>query len=426
MAEEREAVLRIPPSALIVLVGPAASGKSSWAARHFEPSQIVSSDTCRAMIADDESDQLASHDAFRLFHFIIGERLKRGLMTVADSTALQSTARADLLKVATQYHRPAIAVVFAITPDLQTDWNMRRNRHVPTPILAKHQQALRQALAVLCDEGFQQIIILRSPEEIRQLQVRIGAYLPENDRGPFDIIGDVHGCHVELIALLERLGYRPRGVGWYHPQGRRAVFVGDISDRGPASVPVWSVVMTMAEQGNALMVAGNHDNKLMRWLMGRPVRIGRGLQGTISEIESLAEPEQQFFRERLLNFLRLIPGYLLLDSGRLVVTHAGIRDEMIGRWDRHIASFCLYGDVAGYDHEGLPIRRNWPLERPPVETRPLIVYGHVVVEHPTPTNDTLAIDTGCCFGGALTAYRYPEDELVSISATRVYAELRTG
>src|SRR5271166_4759688 len=110
-------IVRIPASALVVLVGPAASGKSTWAARHFEATQIVSSDQCRAMIADDESDQMASHDAFRLFHFIIGERLKRGLLTVADSTALTASARGDLLKCATQYHRPVIAIVFVMSPD---------------------------------------------------------------------------------------------------------------------------------------------------------------------------------------------------------------------------------------------------------------------------------------------------------------------
>ena len=425
MAEEREATLRVPPSALIVLVGPAASGKSSWAARHFEGTQIVSSDTCRAIIADDESDQLASHDAFRLFHFIISERLKRGLMTVADSTALQPTARSELLKLAAQYHRPVIAVVFAIGADLQTDWNMRRNRHVPNPVLAKHQQQLRQALAVMCDEGFQQIAVMRTPEEIRRLQVRIGSFLPEHDLGPFDVIGDVHGCSEELGQLLSQLGYVRRGDGCYHPAGRRAIFVGDLSDRGPANVAVWQLVLGMVEHGHALIVAGNHDNKLMRWLMGRPVRIGKGLQGTITEIEALPEPEQTHFRERLVNALRVAPGYLLLDQGKLVVTHAGIHDDMIGRWDRHIAAFCLYGDVAGYDQEGMPIRRNWSAERADQPGRPLIVYGHVVVEQPLRVNDTIDIDTGCCFGGQLTAYRYPEDRFVQVAALRTYADHRT-
>lgn len=423
---ERGAALRIPPSALVVLVGPAASGKSSWAARHFEPSQIISSDMCRALIADDESDQLASHDAFRLFHFIIGERLKRGLITVADSTALQASARLDLLKLAAQYHRPAIAVVFATPPDVQTDWNLRRNRHVPTPILAKHQQGLRQALSVLRDEGFQQIVVLRSPDEIRHLQVRVGAFLPEHDQGPFAVIGDVHGCYEELCGLLTLLGFEKRGDAWVHPQGRRAVFVGDLSDRGPASVAVLRLVLDMVEHGTALLVAGNHDNKLMRWLMGRPVRVGRGLQSTIAEIEALPNPEQGFFRERLLHCLRLAPGYLLLDDGRLVVTHAGIRDDMIGRWDRHIAAFCLYGDVAGYDHEGMPIRRNWPNERPANANRPLIIYGHVVVEAPLIQNETIDIDTGCCFGGALTAFLYPEKTFLAVPAVQTYAELHSG
>lgn len=420
MTAPNEAILRIPPGALIVLIGPAACGKSTWALRHFERTQIVASDACRALIADDETDQQASHDAFRLFHFIIGERLKRGLLTVADSTALLAPARADLLKLAATYHRPTVAVVFAVPPETQVRWNDLRPRHVPPAALAKHQQLLRLALQGLCNEGFQQMTVLRSPAEIDQLAVRVGAFSPERDAGPFDVIGDVHGCYDELSTLVARLGYARLGDGWAHPAGRRLVFVGDLADRGPASVAVWRGVLAALDAGNALLVAGNHDNKLMRWLLGRPVRIGRGLGSTVAEIEALPEPEQSAFRERLLGALRLAPGYLLLDDGRLVVTHAGIRDDMIGRWDRHIAAFCLYGHVVGTDADGLPIRRDWAQDRPPRTDRPLIVYGHSVVATPAVVNDTLDIDTGCCFGGQLTALRYPERELVAVPARRVY------
>lgn len=420
MTAINEAMLRIPPSALVVLIGPAASGKTTWALRHFDRTQVVSTDACRALIADDEGDQQASHDAFRLFHFIITERLKRGLITVADSTALATGAREDLLKQAANYTRPTVGVVFAVGPDVQARWNDQRGRHVPAPALLKQQQLLRQALQGLCDEGFTQMIVLREPREIDQLVVRVGAFIPEDDRGPFDIIGDVHGCYEELADLLARLGYARQGEGFAHPAGRRLVWVGDIADRGPASVAVWRAVLATVESGHGLFVTGNHDNKLMRWLMGRPVRVGRGLSQTILELEALPEPEQSAFRERLLSGLRAAPGYLALDDGQLVITHAGIRDEMIGRWDRQIAAFCLYGHVLGATADGMPVRRDWAQERAAAPTRPLIVYGHSVVSAPAFINETIDIDTGCCFGGALTALRYPERELITVPARRVY------
>ncbi|MBA3826961.1 MAG: AAA family ATPase [Ktedonobacterales bacterium] len=417
-----ETVLRVAPSSLIVLIGPASSGKSTWAHAHFEPTQVVSTDGCRALIADDENDQEATRDALRLFHRIITERLKRGLPTVADSTALAAGAREELLRDAALYHRPVVAVVFAMPMDVQQFWNAQRPRRAPPPVLSEHRQALQHTLHAICDEGFSQIVILHSPEEMQRLIVRIGSFSPENDVGPFDIIGDVHGCYDELSALLRELGYVPHGDGWAHPQRRRAIFVGDLADRGPRNVAVWRTVIDMCEHGNALLVIGNHDNKLMRWLMGRPVRIGKGLLSTISEIESLPEPEQSVFRARLLSLLRSTPGYLLLDRERLVVTHAGIRDDMVGRWDRHISSFCLYGDVAGYDPEGIPQRRNWAMERIARPGAPLIVYGHVVVESPAFINQTVDVDTGCCFGGRLTALRYPERTFTSVPALQVYAE----
>ena len=421
-ASAGETVLRVAPSALIVLIGPASMGKSTWARQHFEPTQIVSTDACRAMIADDETDQEATRDALRLFHRIIGERLKRGLPTVADSPALSVGAREELLRDATVYNRPVIAVVFAMPPDVQQGWNSQRSRRAPPAVMTEHRQLLQHTLHVLCNEGFQQIVVLRSPEEMHRLIVRVGAFSPEDDQGPFDIIGDVHGCYDELCLLLKSLGYAPQGEGWAHPARRRVIFVGDLADRGPHNVRVWKLVVAMAEQNNALLVIGNHDNKLMRWLMGRPVRVGKGLLSTISEIEALPEPEQSVFRARLLALLRITPGYLLLDNERLVVTHAGIRDDMIGRWDRHIASFCLYGDVAGFDIEGMPQRRNWASDRIVRHPAPLIVYGHVVIEEPGFVNNTVDVDTGCCFGGRLTALRYPERTFMHMPALHTYAE----
>jgi protein phosphatase len=416
-----DTILRISPSALVVLIGPTASGKSSFAAKHFKATQIISSDTCRALIADDEADQEASRDAFRLFHRIISERLKRGLLTVADSTALTLHARSELLRLAMLYNRPTFAIVFSVQPEIQRQWNQQRHRHVPAHVLTEHRQMIQQTIHVICNEGFNQLTILRSPQEIDRVQIRIGAYFPDQDHGPFDLIGDVHGCYHELTALLTKLGYTQQGVTWTHPERRCLIFVGDVADRGPANIQVWQLILNLVDTGNALLVPGNHDNKLMRWLMGHPVRMGRGLDRTIAEIEALPMVERHSLRERILTILRSTQSYLILDNGKLIVTHAGIRDEMIGRWDRQVNSFCLYGDVAGFEKDGLPIRRNWAADRNVSAQSPLIVYGHVVVDEPAFINETVDIDTGCCFGGSLTALRYPERTFVSIDAQRVYA-----
>jgi len=244
--------------------------------------------------------------------------------------------------------------------------------------------------------------------------------------GPFDIIGDVHGCADELIALLKVLGYK---VSFYEAGGRRrvrvktpghrqAVFVGDLVDRGPASPDVLRIVMTMVEAGDAWCVPGNHDNKFMRWLMGRPVKLTHGLDATVSQIS--AEPEE--FRSEVLRFVERLPSYLWLDGGRLIVAHAGIRADMIGRTGDWVHRFCLYGDTdSEKDEFGLTLRYHWALD---YRGEAAIVYGHTPVLEADWINDTLCLDTGAVFGGKLTALRWPEREIVSVPSQRAYAELR--
>jgi protein phosphatase len=417
--------IHVPVDALVVLVGSAGTGKSTWSARHFEPTQIVSSDACRAAVADDPADQGASHDAFRLFNQIVHDRLKRGLLTVADSTALAPGARRDLLAHAADFGRPAIAVVFDLPLEVASAWNEQRERRVPPAALFTHSKLMRQAVLDLPGEGFSALYLLHSPEELNGAEVRIGNLRPERDEPPFDVIGDVHGCVEELRTLLSQLGYARGTNGYAHPEGRRAVFVGDLVDRGPSSVGVLELVMAMLAAEQALLVAGNHDNKLMRWLMGRPVRIAReGLATTIEEGNALQAEERQRLWQRVLPVLSAAPGYLLLDGGRLVVTHAGILDGMLGRWNRRIASFCLYGDVVGVDAHSRPVRRDWAALREAPEGAPLIIYGHTVVDGLGWVNATLDLDTGCVFGGQLSALRYPEMELLSVPARRAYATRR--
>lgn len=238
--------------------------------------------------------------------------------------------------------------------------------------------------------------------------------------GPFDIVGDVHGCCDELEQLLAGLGYdivwSGRQVVVTPPAGRTLVFVGDLVDRGPRSPDVLRIAMAMVEAGTGLCVEGNHDNKFGRWLAGQLVKTGHGLQMTIDQMAG----EDPAFRAKAGRFLASLPPYLWLDQGRLVVAHAGLKPEMIGKQGGKVRSFALYGETTGEtDGYGTPVRRNWALEHP---GEPAIVYGHVAAPDVQAVNNTWCLDTGCCFGGRLTALRWPEQELLSVPARRAWFE----
>lgn len=241
--------------------------------------------------------------------------------------------------------------------------------------------------------------------------------------GPFDIFGDVHGCAVELIALFDRLGYASawRGAGAARraevraPADRLAVFVGDLVDRGPASPDVLRIVMAMVGDGQAVCIPGNHDAKFQRWLGGRNVTPSHGLDRSIAQFGQ----ESATFREEVRRFLDGLPLYAWLDQGRLAVAHAGIREEMLGQTSGRVRSFCLYGDTSGeVDADGLAVRYHWAAEYAGATT---VVYGHTPVAEAEWVNNTLCIDTGCAFGGQLTALRWPERQIVSVPARAEYA-----
>jgi protein phosphatase len=243
-----------------------------------------------------------------------------------------------------------------------------------------------------------------------------------NEAGPFDIIGDVHGCRDELLELLSKLGYRVRSKGGHAgdiaavaPAGRRLVFLGDYIDRGPYPADVLRLVMSLAKSGQALAIPGNHDGRLVRWLDGRNVQLTHGLAETVHQLQ--IEPEA--FRRGVRSFLDDLPIHLWLDGGRLAVAHAGIREHMLGRISASARAFCLYGDTTGETDElGFPVRRNWAAKYRGETT---IVYGHTPLLEAEWLNNTICIDTGCCFGGKLTALRWPEREIVSVPTARAYA-----
>ncbi|GAA0326133.1 polynucleotide kinase-phosphatase [Actinoallomurus spadix] len=415
--------LRIPEMALVVLVGVSGSGKSYFARRHFAPTQVVSSDHCRGVVSDDENDQSATADAFDLLHYIVRKRLRRGLLTVVDATNVQPRSREQFVRIAKEHDVLAVAIVLDVPESVAMERNAARtDRDLPGHVVPRQRRELRRGLRGLHRE-FKRAYVLRDEEIDRAV---ITYERPWSDRrhltGPFDLIGDVHGCRAELEDLLTELGYAierdplGRPVGAAHPGGRTAVFLGDLVDRGPDTPGVLRLVMGMVAAGAALCVPGNHENKLVRALKGRRVTVGHGLAESLEQLGN--EPEE--FREAALAFMDGLVSHLVLDAGRLVVAHAGLKEAYHGRASGRVRSFALYGETTGEtDEYGLPVRYPWAND---YRGDAVVVYGHTPVPEPEWVNNTLCVDTGCVFGGRLTALRYPEKSLVSVPAHEVWYE----
>lgn len=165
-------VVRIPDPSLVVLCGPAGSGKTTFARRHFRETAIVSSDRCRAMIADDEANIRVSRDAFELFHTIIETRVRHQRLTVADSTALQPDARQTLRQIARRGEVPVIAILFDVSEATCQAWDLRRDRRVGRPVIHRQWERFQHVLRTAPDEGFDQVVIL-GEDELGTMQVQI-------------------------------------------------------------------------------------------------------------------------------------------------------------------------------------------------------------------------------------------------------------
>ncbi len=417
--------IEIPELSLIALIGASGSGKSTFGRQHFLPTEILSSDFFRGLVSDDENDQASTPDAFDALYYMLEKRLSRGRLTAVDATNVRAEDRKRLVETARKYHCFAVAIVLNTSEKLCHERNAGRpNRSFGPHVIHRQIGDLKRGLRGLEREGFRHVHILNGPEEV---EIR-RTLLWNNKRdqiGPFDIFGDLHGCVGELRALLDRLGWERYtleesekpwgGESWRHPSGRKALFLGDLVDRGPNVLDTVRVVRNMVIAGDALCVAGNHDVKFMRWLRGKQVQIKHGLEQSIAEVEILEAED----RGTIAKFLDGLVSHYVLDGGRLVVAHAGLREEMHGRGAAAVREFCLYGETTGETDEfGLPIRYNWASE---YRGKAMVVYGHTPIPEPEWLNNTVNIDTGAVFGGRLTALRYPEREFVSIPAAREYS-----
>lgn len=440
--------LTIPEHSLVVLVGVSGSGKSTFARRHFKPTEVLSSDACRGLVSDDENSQAATGDAFDVLHFIARKRLAAGKLTVVDATNVQPEARKPLVLLAREFHCLPVAIVLDLPERVAHERNKSRpDRDFGPHVIRQQASQLHRSLRGLEREGFRHVHVLKSLEEVEAAEI-IREPLWNNrkhEHGPFDIIGDVHGCFDELVELLEKLGYsvkrssgdlenRSKGTtsaapfqdsitptlhySVSHPAGRKLVFVGDLVDRGPKVPEVVRLVMDSVKFGSALCVPGNHDVKFMRKIWGKDVQITHGLAESLAQFEAYEEHYRGFSRVAA-EFIDSLVSHYVLDDGKLVVAHAGMKESMQGRGSGAVREFALFGETTGETDEfGLPVRYNWAAE---YRGSAMVVYGHTPVPEPEWLNRTINIDTGCVFGGKLTALRYPERELVSIPARQVYA-----
>ncbi|MEW2065814.1 polynucleotide kinase-phosphatase [Streptomyces sp. NPDC007346] len=411
--------LPVTDLSLVVLVGASGSGKSTFARKHFKPTEIVSSDFCRGLVADDENDQSASRDAFDVLHYIAGKRLAAGRLTVIDATSVQPESRKQLVRLAREHDVLPIAIVLDLPEEVCAARNASRpdRASMPRHVIQRHRRELRRSLRGLEREGFRKVHVLRTEEEAESARVVLERRY--NDlrhlTGPFDIIGDIHGCRSELDTLLGKLGY----VDGAHPEGRTAVFVGDLVDRGPDSPGVLRRVMSMVAAGHALCVPGNHENKLGRYLAGRKVQQTHGLAETVEQLER-QDAEHPEFRQQVREFIDSLVSHYVLDGGGLVVCHAGLPEKYHGRTSGRVRSHALYGDTTGETDEfGLPVRYPWAEE---YRGRAAVVYGHTPVPTTSWINNTICLDTGVVFGGKMTALRWPERELVDVPAEKVWYE----
>jgi len=421
--------IKIPEFSLVVLIGVSGSGKSSFAKKHFKRTEILSSDECRALTSDDENKQSATDDAFDILYYIAGKRLKNGLLTVIDATNVQKESRKGIIELSRTYHCLPIAIVLDLPENICEERNKNRaDRNFGGYVIRQQKQQLKKSIRGLKDEGFRHVFIFKSEEDIESISEirREKLYNDKKDEhGPFDIIGDIHGCFEELSELLVKLGYTINrvevnqnnfGFNVISPIGRKVIFLGDLVDRGLDSPNVLRLVMSMVNSGIAYCVPGNHDLKLQKYLSGKKVQINHGLEETVKQLES----ESNEFKNHIEKFLYGLISHLVFDSGKLVVAHAGLKEEMHGRGSAAVRSFCQFGETTGeIDEFGLPIRYNWAKE---YRGKAKVIYGHTPVPVPEWLNKTINIDTGCVFGGKLTALRYPEEEIVSVIAKRVYFE----
>ena len=414
--------LELPTPGLVIVWSCEGSGAAELTERLFEPAHVLRArDLRRIASADPRAPRRSAAEGFELLLKICDVRLRGALPAVVELEAWPEHDLGAVAALARQHSLPCHLLGLDVPPRA-----CRRRLPELTVSEASAQRAcFDRGLATLRARKGVAVERVPQPDEVSAWSPRRLACDRRAERGPFDLIGDVHGCMDELEELLERLGYRPdTRAGYRHPLGRRLIFLGDLTDRGPRSLDALRLAMRAIQSGEALGVRGNHDDKLARALAGRKVSTGQGLGRTLAELEALPPDQRAAFAAEAATFLARLPSHLVLEGGDLIAVHGGISEALIGREGGKVDAFALYGAPTGKQGpDGFPERGDWAAT---YRGTAWVVCGHTPTAALRWRSRTICIDQGCVFGGALTALRWPERETVSVLARRTHARPRGG
>ena len=417
--------ISIPELSLVLLVGPSGSGKSSFARKHFLPTEVVSSDFCRALVSDNENDQSATGDAFDLLHEIVRKRLARGRLTVVDATNVQPEARKSLIALAkgvsSLSQRRLSSTSRSACVRIATCFDPTGNSGRTSFATSRSNSAVR--LRGLEREGIRHVFKLSSPEEVDAVTIERHPLWnnKKTEHGPFDIIGDVHGCFDELVELMAQLGYTVNQNRWW----------------------VFGFFLGRPQAG----LCGRPCGSRPRDCSGTSSRFKRGAiwtsvlcsgQSRHEARQSIARPRRESARtvwQRRWNNSGMSRMSSASKSPSFSIVLSATMSSMMESWSLLTLasrSPCTVADqelceslpsLARQQERRmnlvLPVRYNWAAD---YRGKALVVYGHTPVPEPLFLNNTVNIDTGCVFGGQLTALRYPEREIVSVKAHQTYYE----
>ena len=413
----------LPASSLVLLLGPPAAGKSHFAQTHFAAHEVIAKDALRLAVCNDVADIWSSEEAVvAIMSRLLEERLSRQLLTVVDAMHLDAAHRQFMYELARRHGVPVVVIVFDVPERVRALRNSQSPAPVPEPMFEALGQMMPQVLAELEEEPVYRRLHLRGEAAIGAAS--FGRYTSRVERGwltgPFDIIGDIHGCLAEFLELLAALGYAEdeRRGRWFHPEGRRLILLGDLLDRGPDSPGVVDLAMRLVEENIAICLRGNHEEKFCRHLSGEQIKMGRALQQTMAQYAALPEGERHYERNAA-----FVPCSLCLI----------ISVSMAVGWWWHMPAFRRRCTVSIRQNPGsspsmamLTVSAaartaiRFAAIGQQIMTVRIVVHGHEWGTEVRQKNNVWNIDTGCVRGGHLTALRYPEMTLLDVQAKRIY------
>ncbi len=413
--------INIKPNSLIVVVGVSGSGKSTFCKKYFSKSSIVSSDDCRRLLAfgdkeydiSDDEIQCYSKEAFELLYCLVRGRLKHKLLTIIDATNINSKSRNKLEEIAASEGFSVEYIVIDTSLEQCLKNNSGRKHPVKEDVVRKQYNNFISQKQILKIKTNNFLLF----ENLDNIKIN---FLDLNKKINFkkiDVIGDIHGCLEELKNLLIILGYKEDPNGYYiHEENRIFLITGDFVDRGPSSIETLFFIKKHCDRNLALTVIGNHEWKFQRYLMGRNIKMNEILEKTIGEIKKEDD------KKEILSFLSSLPVYLIYEANnkKYIIVHAAFKSNFINLYDKNIFDYCVYGPTEnGKTKDGFPIRIPWWED---YDGNECILYGHLVTDDYKPRifPNSIGLDTGCVFGGNLTAFRLPEEKFFSIKCNKYF------